>query len=455
MNICFESKNKKKKKIIEFRDSSKKIKGTVRQIAIDYKLPILKGEIDYTMQRDEGYQPTDDEIKYIHNDTEIVARVLQMQYAKKFTHLTSASDTYHLYREFCGHNFNYLYPQLPLEIDDFIRKSYRGGVCLVNEKYKGKMIENIHVYDVNSMYPYQMAYELLPYGLPKYFKGKYKDSKPYPLWIQRIEVCCKLKDNHLPTVLMPQLWFEDSEYLVDTAGEMKELTLTNIDMDLLFDNYEIYDIKYIDGFMFMGSHKLFKDFIIPIYNRKCNTIGAERNLYKSLLVGLYGKFASSPRHKKKIPFLKDNVVCFMNTEMAVGNPVYTAVSSFITAYARKQLFQAIQDNFDSFVYCDTDSIHLTNEAKGIEINDKKLGAWKYESKDDPVIKACYLAPKTYMQLTKSYQENKKISGCPANVKEKINFDNFKYNQSFTGKLLPKKVAGGVVLIDNVFTIKMR
>lgn len=455
MKICFEAKNKKTKKTIEFRDSSKKIKGTVEQIAINYNLPILKGKIDYTMPRDENYQATENEIAYVHNDTEIVARVLQMQYAKKLTHLTSASDTFHLYKEFCGKHFNYLYPTLSIETDEFIRKSYRGGINLIADKYKSKLLENVYIYDVNSMYPSVMAYDLLPYGIPKYFTGKYIDNKAYPLYIQRVKVCCRLKNEHLPTILMPNLWFLDEEYLVDTAGEMLELNLTNLDLDLLFEHYEIFDIKYIDGYMFMGSHKLFKEFIMPLYELKSTSTGADKEHYKTLLNGLYGKFASNPKHKRKIPFLKDGVVCFMNTEMQESDPIYTAVSSFITAYARVHLFKAIYDNFDGFIYCDTDSIHLTHEARNIDIDDKKLGAWKNETKDDPIIKACYLAPKTYMYLTKSYVENKKIAGCPANVKEKITFDNFKYNQSFTGKLLPKRVNGGVVLVENVFTIKMR
>lgn len=455
MTICFEAKNKKTKKQIEFRDSSKKIKGTVRQIAIDYNLPILKGEIDYTLDRDENYVATPEEIKYIHNDTEIIARVLNIQYDQGLNRLTIASDVFDMYKKFCGTKFKYLFPTLPIEIDDFIRESYRGGICLVNEKYKNRMINDVKVYDVNSMHAYQMSCKLLPYSHPEYYKGKYVTNKVYPLYIQKIKVCCKLKENHIPTILLEELWFKlDAEYLVDTAGEMVQLTLTNVDLELLFEHYEIFDIKYIDGFMFMGSHNLFRNFIQPIYNKKCISSGAIRETNKMLLVGLYGKFATSPRHKKKIPYIENNVICFMNTELEVGEPVYTAVSAFISAYARQELCHAIQANYDNFIYCDTDSIHLTQDAKGIEIDNKKLGAWKFESASDPIIQAMYLAPKTYMQLTQSFKENKKISGCPDTVKRQINFDNFKYNQSFNGKLMPKKVNGGVVLVDNVYTIRM-
>ena len=93
----------------------------------------------------------------------------------------------------------------------------------------------------------------------------------------------------MPTILLEQLWFRlDAEYLVDTGGEMMDLTVTSVDLELLFKHYEIFDIKYIDGFMFMGSHNLFRNFILPIYKQKCENTGAIKETNKMLLVGLYG-----------------------------------------------------------------------------------------------------------------------------------------------------------------------
>lgn len=455
IKVCLNTGNKKVKKIVEFRDSSKKISGTVEHIAKSYALPILKGTIDYKLNRDENYTPSENEIAYVKNDTEIIARVLQLQYDKGLINLTTSSDTFKLFKTFCGKYFKMLFPVVSVELDDFLRDSYRGGVCQVNEKFKGKWLTSDCVYDVNSMYPAQMCDKLLPYGQPQYYKGKYIKDKKHPLFIQKILVCCSVKPNFRPTVLLNNSKWHNSNYLIDTGLEMIELTLTNVDLDLLFKHYDIYDIKYIEGYKFLGSLKLFKAFIEPIYERKCNSKGAEKELYKLLLNALYGKFASNPKHTQKIPYMLDGVVKFKLGETEYAEPIYTAVSSFITAYSRQLLFNTIQDNIDSFIYCDTDSVHLCEPIKGAKIDSKALGAWKYETEFNMVVKACYLAQKTYMQVFEDGSREIKLAGCPSNVKAFIKESNFKFNSSFKGKLLPKRVNGGVILKETEFTIKPR
>ena len=60
-------------RLVEIRDSNKKISGTVDRIAKDYKLPILKESIDYMEFKPQGYEANADEIRYIEHDTEIIA----------------------------------------------------------------------------------------------------------------------------------------------------------------------------------------------------------------------------------------------------------------------------------------------------------------------------------------------------------------------------------------------
>ena len=67
--------------VIEFRDSLKKIDGSVEEMAYAYDLPIKKGSIDYVLDRPNGYIPTEEEYEYIWNDTEIVAKVLKFYYS--------------------------------------------------------------------------------------------------------------------------------------------------------------------------------------------------------------------------------------------------------------------------------------------------------------------------------------------------------------------------------------
>lgn len=455
ISICFDGEN-----VVQIRDSLKKIPGTVREMAAAYGLPISKGDCDYTMERPDDYQPTDDEVDYVRRDTEIVARVLQMQYDQGMTFITSASDTLNLYKDSLKGTFRLLFPVVTEEVDEYIRESYRGGVCQVADKYRGKEVTVDNVYDVNSMYPYQMCEKLLPYGNPVHFDGEYEPNPSYPLYIQRVRVCLELKEGMQPSILEKSVGtiFDDIEYIRSTDGDVVELTLTCMDLDLMFLHYHVMSIEYVDGYMFHGSRNLFKKYLKPLYDEKCSTKGARRQLMKILINSLYGKFASQTKRFSKVPKLDQWGVVhyeYGDERMQYVEPVYTAVACFITAYARAQLFEVIRNNQDIFMYCDTDSVHLNGVGRDIWVDSKALGAWKIESDADKVVKAKYLGPKCYFQILESGAHNVKIAGCPDAVKDLIQYDEFKEGSTFGGKLVPKLVNGGVILEDTYFTINPR
>ena len=438
---------------VELRDSLKKIPSSVEDIAKAWKLPILKGEIDYRLDRPKGYIPTDEELAYINNDTEIVARVMKDLYKEGMTCLTASADAIKSFKKSIGglDMFNLIYPQLSLEVDDFIRKAYTGGVCMVAPKYKGVELHNVYCYDVNSMYPSVMLQELLPYGAPVYYKGKYEEDKAFPLYIQHLKVCMKVKDGKYPSVMRRVMFRVNNEYIEDTGVDMVELYLAKPDYELMLNQYDILDIEYLDGYKFKGSNKIFEKYITTNYELKCNNTGAIKQLAKLRLNSLYGKFASNPRRSTIQPYIDENgVVKFIVLNHYLVDPIYTAVSVFTTAYAHVKLFDAIERNHDIFVYCDTDSIHTVGKAQGIPIDEQLIGAWK-EEKYYYDFKA--LAQKTYMGIgEKTYI---KVAGAPKKVKEQIVYDEFEFGRTYSVKLAPKRVKGGTVLMDTTFTFNER
>ena len=52
-------------------------------------------------------------------------------------------------------------------------------------------------------------------------------------------------------------------------------------------------------------------------------------------------------------------------------------------------------------------------------------------------------------------EYKKICGASKEVKSNITFKRFNFGEEFEGKLVPKIVRGGVVLVNTTFTLKER
>ena len=45
------------------------------------------------------------------------------------------------------------------------------------------------------------------------------------------------------------------------------------------------------------------------------------------------------------------------------------------------------------------------------------------------------------------------AGMPDNVKEQVTYDNFCPGATFSGKLMPRRYPGGIILEDTTFTIK--
>lgn len=166
-----------------------------------------------------------------------------------------------------------------------------------------------------------------------------------------------------------------------------------VDMKILYDAYDILYIEFIDYLMFRGSTKLFTEFIDTNYLLKQNSEGAKRLLAKLRLNSFYGKWATNPVHYVIEPYLDDGgILCFKSINKIVDEPIYTINASLTTAYSRYDLYINIQNNYDNFVYCDTDSITTVGDAVGLEVDKKKLGAWDLE-KEYKLFKV--IAQKTY------------------------------------------------------------
>lgn len=453
-----------------FRDSSKKIIGSLEKAAKDFELPISKGEIEYDLHRDEGYIPTLEEIKYCQRDTEILADIMEYYYENGMTGITNASDALKAYKEIVSENgYRMYFPTLPKSMDDFIRRSYKGGFCWLNPIHFNEDLRNVYCYDVKSMYPSVMHDKPLPFGVPLYYDGEYERDDTYPLFIQEINVCCHRKKGCVPAIQTKSFMGIKLNYLEDTEGRMQNMILTSVDLELLYENYEIEEIDFVRGLKFQCSTELFKQYIDYYFELKEKSTGAKKQLYKIFLNSLYGKFAMMTERIQAIPNIENDRVHFNRTQPQTVDPIYTAAASFITSWARKKLIDGINENYENFVYCDTDSMHLLAPAQGVTIG-KKLGQFNLEhgyydenkNAHTGIIKARYLGQKCYVlgEMTSDGTDLiKKIAGAPNKVKEVVTFDNFRINFETdpykNPKFRMKNVKGGVLLIPTKFTIKQK
>lgn len=455
--------------------------------------------------------------EYISNDVRIVSEALDVQFEEGMKKMTIGADSLASYRDLIGKKkFEHLFPTLDPMIDHDIRKAYRGGFVWANPAFAGKDIDGGRVYDVNSLYPSRMRYSLLPYGMPEIFVGKYEENKRRPLYVQSIRCVFKIKKGFIPTIQLKNTgMFADNKYLTSSNGEAVTLTLSNPDLELLFKHYDVSQVEYLGGYSFSAKHGLFDEWIDKLMEIKMHAIGAIRQLAKLRLNNLYGKFAKSTDNTRREPYLKDDGslgLRVMSPEL--GDGLYIPMGVFITAWARYYTISTAQRCFDRILYCDTDSIHIAGDtiphAISGDIDPVKLGYWKHES---TFMRGRFLRPKTYIEDIDASQnklhagdkcsyparteQNKTVSkvvklarglagskkgkgkligyilntgvyaksnevyslhircaGMQDKTRKKVTWENFNFGfVDESGKLRPKQVKGGVILVEGPFSIK--
>ena len=138
----------------------------------------------------------------------------------------------------------------------------------------------------------------------------------------------------------------------------------------------------------------------------------------------------------------------------------------------------ISANNKGFKYADTDSIHCDlpeNKLKGLKIDDKKFCCWKIEAHWDW---GYFIRQKTYIEYENG-KYNIKCAGMPEKCKEilvksmegdlsdldkytdeeqefistKRSVYDIKTGLCVPGKLLPKRIVGGVLLTDTTFEMR--
>lgn len=272
------------------------------------------------------------------------------------------------------------------------------------------------------------------------------------------------------------------------------MTMTQTDYLLFREHYDVKDFKILDGCYFDVTTGIFDPYINKYKQIKMTSKGAQRELAKLFLNNLYGKMASSPNSNFKVAYLKDDKTIGFYTVIANDKiPGYIPVGSAITSYARNFTIRAAQKNYHGpdkpgFIYADTDSIHcdlLPEDLTGIRISPNDFCAWKLESCWDI---AYFVRQKTYIEHVthEDLQEVDrpyyavKCAGMPEKCKKLFlrsmsgekpkdtenltneerefltvqrSLTDFDIGLKVPGKLLPKRIRGGVLLTPTTYEMR--
>lgn len=355
-----------------------------------------------------------------------------------------------------------------------------------------------------------------PIGKPIFWSGsdiprEATDEKHY--FFIRFRTRFKIKPGMLPTVQIKGNWmYKATEWLTTSdiynprtgtynryyrnlKGEICDscvtLTMTETDYHQFRRHYDVFDFEILDGCYFRSVDGIFDDYIDRYKHIKMTTKGAERTIAKLFLNSLYGRLSLSPNKDYKVAFVNEGVVHFADVICTTGKVVYIPAGSAITSYARNFTISAAQANYygpdePGFIYADTDSIHcdLPVEAlKNVPVHDSNFCCWKIETVWDVALFArqkTYLEHKAGADPLNPDSYDIKCAGMPDNckrllahsltgtlpdnfdelpedqqefVKEKRELTDFTVGLAVPGKLMPKRIPGGIVLTDSVYEMR--
>jgi DNA polymerase type B, organellar and viral len=260
------------------------------------------------------------------------------------------------------------------EINEKVRKSYVASrVEVFNTD-----VDNGYYYDINSSFPFAMTqpcpgeYLGIAYSLPE------NDSR----YIYFADCEVEVSDNYItpaPIRMKGRVFFPSGKW----RGWFSQ-----VDIELLQrEGGKV--VKVHEVLLFRPFHDL-SNYATDLYTkRKNSTDEFEKIVFKLLLNSLYGKFAESPwksslvfnptfnpitaEEQEQFSMSLIDPGTYMKEEKVSIPHVSVAISSHITALARKTLYDFLIENGKGFHYCDTDGFSTTEEyTTGKNLGDLKL-----------------------------------------------------------------------------------
>lgn len=498
---------------VEIRDSLKLLPLKLEQIGKDICTKYKKSDMNYD-DKQSLEDCTESDIEYIKNDvlvlSEALDKILMLHDEKtpfgSVHSLTIGGACWQRFKETSYgemKNISIHLDKTDLDtqtagssnMDEYIRKGYRGGYCYVNEKIEGKLIEQPgFTADVNSLYPFVMCNKysgfVYPYGKGKYERGqvpeKMLNSDSYYFYA-RILVSFRIRPGYVPTVQKKKTFmFLSNLYLTSSqiydSKEKKyvgryqeiELTLAKDDYITFFEHYEILTFKPLDYIAFTTAAGICDQYIeemarIKIEATKEGNKGV-RTISKLFQNNLYGQFSKGDNSSFKLAEIdtETNATAYHYIEEHNKKVTNIAIGAAVTAHARFYQIKTIQENIERFCYSDTDSLHCIGDPSEFvgEIDSTKYGAYDIEQR---WTRARFVRQKTYIEecipagtLCESCRSHCHWNICAAGMTEqqKQYFREHHKLEDFTdglkipgGKLQPKRIPGGVILREVDFTLK--
>lgn len=400
----------------EFRDSyilANASLATVGRNLQKYTVRKLEGDLDYTLIRHSETPLTEQELQYCFNDIKVVMAYIQEKLDAENGDITKIPLTNTGYvrryvREKC---FPDSAKKMRLKYRKFMKnlrissaeeygmlhRAFQGGFCHASTLYSTQLLENVGSADLASSYPTVMCCEYFPMSKATEIDVSQLDKfSKLAYYLKRY--CC-LMDITFINLRMTQEYETPLSYSRCVCGEDYQLnngriafadrcttTLTELDFDTVVKFYT-WDEMVVNKMIIYNRSYLPKPIILAtldLYEKKTTLKGiddkvVEYMISKNMINSIYGMMVTAivrddVTFDDEEGWLKasgDEFSQLDSYNKSFNRFLYYAWGVWVTAHARHNLFSAIREFGNDYVYCDTDSI------KGLNFEDHQMYFLKY------------------------------------------------------------------------------
>ena len=417
IQIKLEDKNRN---VWTLRDSISLLPFSLKELTNNFNVENKKGEFDHKKINWKNWELLKSEwLPYLIADCKGLYQVLQIDEQwtiQRFNVsyrrcVTIAQQAMQIFRQ------NFLEIAIPTyeSREKDIRRAYYGGRVEIFQLTG----ENLHYYDVNSLYPYVMKNFDMPVGIP---------VKNFCFTIDMFGIAyCEIETpQNIQIPVLPYKQKTKQGYkLVFPKGKFFGWYCTP---ELQKAQELGYKIKVFYGYEFQRE-KLFTKYVDQLYEIKENATKGSVDFIKSKLLmnSLYGKFGQHREKEQVVMFPKDTIGLepldffgempfYMEKKVSKSKHILPAIAAFVTCYARLELYKVLESCEP--LYCDTDSCVTAAPLP----TSKLLGDLKDEVPEG-IEKAYFFLPKMYAYRDKKGNEFVKCKGFP---RKQFSFKDFQY-----------------------------
>lgn len=367
-----------------------------------YKCAKLVGDLDYTLIRHNETPLTTKEIMYCVNDIRVVMNYIQEQIEqyKLITRLPLTKTGF--VRKHCRKNMlqkkidgksvrnweciNLIHSLTINGLHEFnmLQRAFSGGFTHANANHVDDICKDVASYDFTSSYPYVMVSEKFP--MSKGVRVTPRNMNEFNYYIKNY-LC--IFDVEFSDIFASEL--QDNPISVSKCYLKKDVvenngrvvcaaqictTLTNIDYNVIKVFYKWGKIRIGTMYIYKADYlpTEFINTILDLYESKTKLKGVQGKEVeylnsKEMLNSCYGMCVTNPLRDEFTYTGKWDTNTLTETEKTEMLQNYNDSKNrflfypwgvFVTAYARRNLFTAIYEAKQDYIYSDTDSIKLQN-----------------------------------------------------------------------------------------------